>query len=70
MEKNSTDASAPSARFSISDINIFQNCFIDINIYKKDHLNIDIDVFQKCRYIDNQYVISIYRTGLLMTSLT
>ena len=27
-------------------------------------LHIDIDIFQKCRYIDNRYVISIYRTGL------
>ena len=29
-------------------------------------LHIDIDIFQKCRYIDNRYVISIYRTGLLL----
>ena len=35
---------------------------IDIDIFKNDH--IDIDIFQKCRYIDNRYVISIYRTGL------
>ena len=28
------------------------------------HIDIDIDIFQKCRYIDNRYVISIYRTGL------
>ena len=34
----------------------FQLLHIDINI--------DIDIFQKCRYIDNRYVISIYRTGL------
>ena len=27
-------------------------------------LRTDIDIFQKCRYIDNRYVISIYRTGL------
>ena len=30
---------------------------------------IDIDIFQKCRYIDNRYVISIYRTGLPRVSL-
>ena len=39
------------------DIDIFQNHHIDIDI--------DIDIFQKSRYIDNRYVISIYRTGLL-----
>jgi len=56
------------------DIDIFQNHHIDIDIFgialidididifKYDH--IDIDIFQKCRYIDNRYVISIYRTGL------
>ena len=37
---------------------------IDIDIFKYDHTDIDIDIFQKCRYIDNRYVISIYRTGL------
>ena len=30
-------------------------------------LHIDIDIFQKCQYIDNRYVISIYRTGLMIT---
>ena len=30
--------------------------------FQNDH--IDIDIFQKCRYIDNRYSISIYRTGL------
>ena len=37
------------------DRDIFQNCLIDIgiDIFKKDH--IDIDIFQKWRYIDNQY---------------
>ena len=25
---------------------------------------IDIDIFQKSRYIDNRYFLSIYRTGL------
>ena len=34
----------------------FQLLHIDIDI--------DIDIFQKCQYIDNRYVISIYRTGL------
>merc|ERR1711873_88287 len=34
---------------------------IDIDIFQNHH--IDIDIFQKCRYIDNRYVISIYRTG-------
>ena len=34
----------------------FQLLHIDIDI--------DIDIFQKCRYIDNQYFISIYRTPL------
>ena len=39
------------------DINIFQNCLIniDIVIFKNDN----IDIFQKCRYIDNQYFLSI-----------
>merc|ERR1712240_567669 len=45
----------------------FLNCLIDIDIdidiFKYDH--IDIDIFQKCRYIDNRYVILIYRTGLI-----
>ena len=40
---------------------------INIDIFKNDHIDIDIDIdiFQKCRYIDNRYVISIYRTGLV-----
>ena len=50
------------------DIDIFQNHHIDIDIdiFKYDHIDIDIDtdISQKCRYIDNRYVISIYRTGL------
>ena len=33
------------------------------------HIDIDIDIFQKCRYIDNRYVISIYRTGLVGAEL-
>ena len=39
-------------------IDIFQIVLIDIDT------DIDIDIFQKCRYIDNRYLISIYRTGL------
>ena len=36
------------------------------DIFKNDHIDIDIDIdiFQKCRYIDNRYSLSIYRTGL------
>ena len=35
--------------------------------YFKDLLiDIDINIFQKCRYIDNRYVISIYRSGLAL----
>ena len=45
------------------DIDIFQNCLIDIDIDIFQNSLIDIDI-QKCRYIDNQYSISIYRTGL------
>ena len=37
-------------------IDFFYDPLIDINI--------DINIFQKCRYIDNRYFISIYRTGL------
>ena len=39
-------------------INIFENGLIDIDIFKNDL--IDIDGFKKCRYIDNQYFLSIY----------
>ena len=31
--------------------------------------NKDKDIFQKCRYIDNRYLISIYRTGLYVGGL-
>ena len=36
------------------------------DIFKNDHIDIDINIniFQKFRYIDNRYSISIYRTGL------
>ena len=40
-----------------TDIDIFQNCLIDIDI--------DIDIFKTCRYIDNRYGLSIYRTPLI-----
>ena len=52
------------------DIDIFKNCLIDIDIdiFKNNH--IDIVIFQKCRYIDNRYLISIYRTGLSSSNLT
>ena len=45
---------------------ILENIYIDKAILKNIdiHDHIDINIFQKCRYIDNQYVISIYRTGL------
>ena len=33
-----------------------------IDIFNNDL--IDIDIFKKCRYIDNQYGLSIYRTPL------
>ena len=46
------------------DIDVFQNCLIDVDIFKNYH--IDIDIFQKCRYIDNRYLLSIYRTGLAL----
>ena len=42
-------------------INIFE-IDIDIHMFKKDH--IDIAIFQKCQYIDNQYLMLIYQTGL------
>ena len=37
------------------DINILQNCFIniDIDIFKNDHIDINIDILQKCWYINN-----------------
>ena len=33
--------------------------------FQNDHIDIDIDIFQMCRYIDNRYSILIYQTGLL-----
>ena len=37
---------------------------IDIDIFKSDLIDIDIDIFKTCRYIDNRYDLSIYRTPL------
>ena len=39
------------------------NVSIDIDIFKSDL--IDIDIFKTCRYIDNRYGLSIYRTPLV-----
>ena len=43
-------------------MNVFIDIDIDINIFKSDL--IDIDIFKTCRYIDNRYGLSIYRTPL------
>ena len=42
------------------------NVFIDIDIFKIDLIDIEIDIniFKTCRYIDNRYGLSIYRTPL------
>ena len=39
---------------------------IDIDIFKSDliDIDVDIDIFKTCRYIDNRYGLSIYRTPL------
>ena len=51
------------------DIDISMNVFIDndidIDIFNSDLINNDIDIFKTCRYIDNRYGSSIYRTPLL-----
>ena len=44
-------------------MNVFIDIDIDIDIFKSDL--IDIDIFKTCRYIDNRYGLSIYRTPLL-----
>ena len=44
------------------------NVFIDIDIFKSDL--IDIDIFITCRYIDNRYGLSLYRTPLVNTDNT
>ena len=38
--------------------------YLYIDIFKNDHIDIDIKIFQKCRYINNRYFILIYRTPL------
>ena len=43
-------------------MNVFIDIDIDIDIFKSDL--IDIDIFKTCRYIDNRYGLSIYRTPL------
>ena len=49
-------------------MNVFIDIDIDINIFKSDlidiDIDIDIDIFKTCRYIDNRYSLSIYRTPL------
>ena len=44
-------------------MNVFIDIDIDIDIFKSDL--IDIDIFKTCRYIDNRYGLSIYRTPLI-----
>ena len=43
-------------------MNVFIDIDINIDIFKSDL--IDIDIFKTCRYIDNRYGLSIYRTPL------
>ena len=38
------------------DIDTLKNGVIDINIFKIFLIDIDIDIFKDCQYIDNQYV--------------
>ena len=47
-------------------MNVFIDIDIDIDIFKSDliDIDIDIDIFKTCRYIDNRYGLSIYRTPL------
>ena len=47
-------------------MNVFIDIDIDIDIFKSDLIDIDIgiDIFKTCRYIDNRYGLSIYRTPL------
>ena len=47
-------------------MNVFIDIDIDIDIFKSDLIDIDIDIFKTCRYIDNRYGLSIYRTPLLV----
>ena len=48
-------------------MNVFIDIDIDIDIFKSDliDIDIDIDILKKCRYIDNRYDLSIYRTPLI-----
>ena len=46
-------------------ISIFFRIALSISIFSKMTISILISIFFKCRYIDNRYVISIYRTGLI-----
>ena len=50
-------------------MNVFIDIDIDIDIFKSDliDIDIDIDIFKTCRYIDNRYGLSIYRTPLVLT---
>ena len=50
-------------------MNFFIDIDIDIDIFKSDliDIDIDIDIFRTCRYIDNRYGLSIYRTPLVRT---
>ena len=57
-------------RNSVIDIDIFKNVLINIDIFKSDLIDIDIDIFKTCRYIDNRYGLSIYRTPLLQAAVT
>ena len=45
------------------------NVFIDIDIFKSDLIDINIDIFKTYRYIDNRYGLSIYRTPLSRSKL-
>ena len=47
-------------------MNVFIDIDIDIDIFKSDliDIDIDIDILKTCRYIDNRYGLSIYRTPL------
>ena len=47
-------------------MNVFIDIDIKIDIFKSDliDIDIDIDIFKMCRYIDNRYGLSIYRTPL------
>ena len=50
-------------------MNVFIDIDIDIDIFKSDLIDIDIDIFKTCRYIDNRYGLSIYRTPLVAAKI-